>query len=197
MGNPSPETATVRSRPRVDVMRSSFAHRVLGAARLDPGAYEEVEADRSALPEAALVVLISCVATGIGTPGIGHGDPQSIAISTLAAVVGWIAWAALTCVIGVRLLPTPDTRADVGQLLRTIGFSSAPGALRIFGILPVVGPLVFMIVSVWMLIAMVVAVRQALDYTSTMRALAVCLAGWLLSMVMAVVIGIVFAPTVS
>jgi hypothetical protein len=34
-----------------------------------------------------------------------------------------------------------------------------------------------------MLIAMVIAVRQALDYTSTLRAVGVCIIGWIIQMI--------------
>ena len=108
-----------------------------------------------------------------------------------------MAWAALTYLIGTRFLPEPQTRADVGELLRTIGFASAPGLLRVLGAIPVIGLSIYAIASIWMLLAMIVAVRQALDYTSTSRALGVCVLGWALSLVVAAIIGIVFAPSVS
>ena len=87
-------------------------------------------------------------------------------------------WAYLTYFIGTRLLAEPQTQADLGELLRTIGFSSSPGLLRVLGILPGVQQLVFFVAGLWMLVAMIIAVRQALDYTSTWRALAVCAIGW-------------------
>ena len=54
------------------------------------------------------------------------------------------------------------------------------------GIIPGLGDIVFMAAGVWMLVAMVIAVRQALDYTSTWRAVAVCLVGWLVQAVILV-----------
>ena len=100
-------------------------------------------------------------------------------------------------VIGVHLLAEPQTRADVGELLRTIGFASTPGLLRVLGIMtPVARPVLFA-TAIWMLVAMVVAVRQALDYRSTARAVAVCVTGWVLAFAMAVVLGLVFTPPVS
>ena len=91
--------------------------------------------------------------------------------------------------LGTRLLPQEQTHADMGELLRTTGFSSAPGVLRIFGFIPVLGPLVVMVSSVWMLVAMVIAVRQALDYTSTLRAFAVCFIGWIVMLLVTIFIG--------
>ena len=87
-------------------------------------------------------------------------------------------------------MPEQQTHADYGQLLRTIGFASAPGVIRMVGIVPGLGGIVFAVAGVWMLVAMVIAVRQALDYTSTLRAVGVCLIGWLAQ---ALVLGIAIA----
>ncbi len=151
---------------------------MIGAAKLDVQVYEEVEADTGATRQAMGVVLLSSVAAGIGSAGVGAGGFGGVVVGGIAALIGWVAWAAVTSLIGTRLLPEPQTRSDVGELMRTLGFAQAPGLLRIFGIVPGVGPLVFSIVSIWMLVAMVIAVRQALDYTSTLRAVGVCLVGW-------------------
>ena len=97
---------------------------------------------------------------------------------------GWLIWAGLTYLIGTRLLPESRTRADWGQLLRTTGFAAAPGIVRVLGIIPLLGWLVFGIAYLWMLAAFVVAVKQALDYTSTGRAIGVCLIGWVANWVM-------------
>ena len=94
-------------------------------------------------------------------------------------LVGWYVWAFLTYIIGTRLLPEPQTEADHGELLRTLGFASAPGVLRVFGLVPGLQVPVLAITGIWMLVAGVIAVRQALDYTSTARAIGVCLIGWL------------------
>jgi hypothetical protein len=111
-------------------------------------------------------------------------------MGVLAALVGWFVWALLTFYIGTRLLPEPQTRADYGELLRTIGFSSSPGIIRVIGIIPGLAGLVFIIAGVWMLAAMIIAVRQALDYRSTWRAVGVCLIGWVIQ---AIFIALVFA----
>ena len=101
-------------------------------------------------------------------------------IIALSALVGWYVWAYLTYFIGTRLLPEPETKADHGELLRTIGFASAPGLVRVLGVVPGLGGLAYLVGTLWMLIATVIAVRQALDYESTLRAVGVCLIGWLI-----------------
>jgi hypothetical protein len=173
---------------------TTFPRRVIGAALLDGRTYEDVEADRHASGQAVAIALLASLAGGIG---LGTPTFPSLVAGVVGSLVGWIAWAALTSLIGTRLLPEPQTRADVGQLLRTIAFASAPGILRVFGVVPLVGPTVYALVSIWMLMAMIVAVRHALDYTSTARAVGVCIVGWALSLVIAALIGILFAPTVS
>ncbi len=153
------------------------------AAKLDSALYEEVEADSSALGQAMGVVVIASVAAGIGNMANG---------GVIAALIGWFIWAGLTYLIGTKILPEPQTEADIGQLLRTLGFASAPGVLRVFGFIPILGLIIFLISSIWMLVATVVAVRQALDYKSTGRAVGVIIIGWI---VMIVVITLVAALT--
>src|SRR6266850_1912137 len=85
--------------------------------------------------------------------------------------------------VGTRLLPEPDTRADWGEVARTVGFAQTPGVLRLFGIIPGLGEFIRAAADVWVLIATVVAVRQALDYRSLPRAVGVCLIGWILQIV--------------
>lgn len=175
---------------------TTFSGRLIGAARLDARIFEEVEADETATGQAMLAVVLSSVAAGMGTVSLG-GFGRTLMLGTLVSLIGWIAWAVLTYVIGTQMFREPQTRADVGQLLRTTGFASAPGLLRVIGALPGLGWTIYLATSVWMLAAMVVGVRQALDFSSTGRALAVCAAGWLLSVIMAAIVGIAFAPTVQ
>ena len=174
-----------------------FTMRLIGALALDPVTYEEVEADRSATGQALLVVVLSSVGAGIGARGFGSGSLRSTVFITAVSLIAWAAWALLTYEIGTRLMPEAQTRADVGELLRTIGFAAAPGMLRIFGVVPGAAVPAFAITAVWMLLAMIVGVRQALDYTSTARAVAVCGLGWVLVIAISVGLGLVFGPTVS
>jgi hypothetical protein len=157
---------------------NTFVQRLVGAAACDVAIYEDVEADRGATTQAFAVVVLSALASGVGYSGL-TGGPVDIAVSSIVALLSWACWALLTYVVGVHLLPEPQTRADVGELMRTIGFSATPGLLRVLGLMtPVAAPVLFA-TTIWMLVTMVVAVRQALDYRSTVRAVAVCLVGLL------------------
>ncbi|OGP86153.1 MAG: hypothetical protein A2Y95_05285 [Deltaproteobacteria bacterium RBG_13_65_10] len=154
---------------------ASFMDRVIRAMRLDVQLYEEVEADQSATGQAMAVVVLSALAAGIGHLGrpFMSGPLAMIVIS----LVGWVIWASLTWLIGTKLLPEPETKANVGELLRALGFASAPGLIRVLGIIPILRWIVVPVVVVWSIAAMVIAVRQALDYKSTWRAIAVVLIG--------------------
>ena len=167
---------------------TGFKDRILRAAKLDAALYEEVEADKSAMPQAMAVVVISSVAAGIGSIGMGVGGPGGVLFGIIVSLGGWYLWAYLTFFIGTKVLPEPQTESNPGELLRTIGFSSSPGFIRALGIIPGLGSLIFSIASIWMLVAMVVAVRQALDYKSTWRAVGVCAIGWVIQTVIFVVL---------
>lgn len=156
----------------------SFKDRIIRAAKLDVRLYEEVEADKGAMVQAMIVVILASIAGGVGS--LGKGGLSGLIWGTAIALVAWYVWAYITYIVGTKLLPEPQTKADYGELLRTIGFSSSPGLIRILGIIPGLAGLVFLIAGIWMLVAMVVAVRQALDYKSTLRAIGVCVIGWII-----------------
>jgi hypothetical protein len=174
-----------------------FLYRLIGAAMLDRSMYEGIEADRSVTGQAAAAVLFSSLAAGFGAGGWLSGDLRMFAVVSALALVTWVAWAVLMHQIGTRMLPEPQTRATLGELLRTVGFAAAPGLFQVFAIFPVVTIPVFVATVTWMFVAMVIAVRHALDYTSSWRALAVCGIAFALVLVIAFVIGVVFGPTVS
>jgi len=165
---------------------STFAERMIGAATLDVHTYEEVEADTTATTQAMVVVVLSSIAQGIGF--LTQGGVLGFVVGAVGALIGWFIWAFLVYIIGTKVLPEPQTRSDLGELLRTTGFSASPGLLRVLGAIPLLGGLIMLAVSVWMLIAMIVAVRQALDYQSTGRAVGVCLIGWFVFVVILLMI---------
>lgn len=165
---------------------STFTERMMGAATLNVNTYEEVEADTTATTQAMGVVVLSSIAQGIGSLAIGGG--AGFVAGAMGALIGWFIWAFLVYIIGTKMLPEPQTRSNLGELLRTTGFSASPGLLRVLGIIPFIGGLIMVAVSIWMLIAMIIAVRQALDYQSTGRAVGVCLIGWFVMVVILLMI---------
>lgn len=174
---------------------SSFKDRIIRAAKLDVHLYEEVEADTGALGQAMLIVILSSLAAGIGT--FQHGGLNGMLIGTIGALIGWYIWAYLTYFIGTKLLPEQQTSATSGELLRTIGFSSSPGIIRVLGIIPGIAKIVMFGASVWMLVAMVIAVRQALDYKSTFRAVGVCIIGWIIQILFLAILFLLFGKGIK
>jgi len=145
--------------------------RMIRAARLDPRLYAEVEADTNATGQAASVVLLAAFAGSINFTGA----PFAILFAGLvAALVGWWLFAYVIYLIGAKLMPEPETRADFGALLRAMGFANAPGVVKLLGIVPELRPLVIFVATVWVLVATVTAVRHALSYSSSWRAIGVC-----------------------
>ena len=105
-------------------MNSVFVNRIIRACKLETTLYEEVEADKSATLQAALVVVLSSLAAGVGALSLGA---YNFLMAQILSLVSWYIWAYLIYLIGTKLFPEPKTKADHGELLRTIGFSSAPG----------------------------------------------------------------------
>jgi hypothetical protein len=174
--------------------RTSFFNRIIRAAKLEVQLYEEVEADKGALLQAAAVVVLASLAAGVGAATIG--GISGIVTGTLIALIGWLVWAYIVYLVGTKILPEPQTKADYGQLLRTIGFSSSPGLIRVLGVIPGLFWIVSLVATIWMIAAMVIAVRQALDYTSTYRAIGVCVIGWVIQIIVIMVIfAILGGPT--
>jgi len=170
----------------------SIVDRMIRAARLDASLYEEVEADTTAMGQAAVVVVVSSLAAGVGSMfGMGLGG---LVLATASALLGWVVWAVLIYVVGVKILPEPTTKSDVGEMLRVLGFASTPGILRVLGVVHALSGITTLIASVWMIAAMVIAVRQALDYNSTGRAVAVCLIGFAVQLLIAMIL---LAPMVA
>ena len=172
-------------------MNSVFVNRIIRACKLDISLYEEVEADKSATFQAALVVILSSLAAGVGALSLGASN---YLMAPILSLISWYIWAYLIYFIGAKLFPEANTKADHGQLLRTIGFSSAPGLIRIFGFTPELMSITFIGGGIWMLIAMVIAVRQALDYQSTWRAIGVVVIGFLVQAFVLIFLLRIFGP---
>jgi hypothetical protein len=168
--------------------------RMIRAAKLDVSLYEEVEKDVTATNQAVLVVVIASVCSGIGSAlgnlngGMG-GLLVGLIVGAVTALVGWLIWSFITYFIGVRLFKGPQTEATYGQLLRCIGFSDSPLVLAILGFIPFLGGIISLVASIWSLVAMIIAVRQALDF-STGRSIATCIVGFIVLIVISAIVGI-------
>ncbi|MFN3336362.1 MAG: YIP1 family protein [Thermomicrobium sp.] len=155
---------------------ASAIERAIGVARLDPQAYEAVEHDEAATGTALVIVVLASIANGIS--GLRDTGVVGAIAGVIFAVIGFVLYAGIAYLIGAKVFATAETRATLGQLLRTLGFAQAPGILRVFGIVPVIGPLIGLIVAVWILVASVIAIRQACDF-STGRAILTAIVSWI------------------
>ncbi len=146
--------------------------RMLGAARLDSHTYEDVERDRGATLQALAIVVMVTIASLVGELLSGEEIDvvRSVVAGVVLGVIGWALWALVTYVIGATICKTADTEANWGQLARCTGFAQTPGLFNVLSFIPAVGGLIVLVAFVWSVAAMVVGVRQALDYTSTLRA---------------------------
>ena len=169
--------------------------RMLGAARLSSDTYEEVERDRGATLQALAIVVLVSIAGLVGT--VLGGDEITIVEAVIFGIVGglvsWALWALGTWIVGSTILKTEHTEADWGQLARCTGFAQTPGLLNVLAFIPVVGGIITLVALIWRFVAMLIAVRQALDYTSTWRAFFVILISFIpvvvLNVIVLVIIG--------
>ncbi len=161
--------------------KNSLIERMLGAARLDIDTYEEVEHDTTATSQAATVVAIVAVAAAIGGSGSGSGG---LIAGLIGAFAGWLIWSGVTYLIGTALF---EGKATWGELLRTLGFAQSPGVLYVLGIVPLLGGLVRLAVWIWLLVAGIIAIRQALD-VDTRKAILTALIGWAVYVVFAIIL---------
>ncbi len=169
----------------------SLIERMIGAAMLDTSVYEEVEADRGATGQAAAVVAIVAVCAAIGSSGAGG---KGIIGAIVSAFLGWLIMSALTYFIGTKLF---GGTADMGEMLRTLGFAQSPGVIAILGIIPFLGGLVVFAVAIWQLVTAVVAIRQALDF-DTGKAIATAVIAWIIVWVtMALMMAFVFGTALA
>ena len=160
---------------------SRFLNRFFRAAKLDASLYQEIIEDGGAMNQALIVVLIYSMASAYGT--FGRTGVTAINIGMITTLLGWYVWAFSTYIIGARILPETQTKPDRKALMRTLGFASAPGVLRLLGFVQGLGLTILLIAAIWMVAAATVGVKQALSYESTSRAMGVCIIGLIISAV--------------
>ena len=158
-------------------MISIFLNRIFRAIKIDIDLYEEVEKDKTATIQAGIVVVLSSLAAGVGALQLGVSN---FLLAPALSLLSWYVWAYVIYFVGVKIIwRMPKTKSNHGELLRTIGFSSAPGLIRVFGVTPDLMTVTFIGSAFWMLACMVVAVKSALDYESLWKSLGVVIVAWL------------------
>jgi hypothetical protein len=155
---------------------ATLPERMIGAMKADVKTFEEIEHDPNALGQAVAVIVIAALASLIGNMfryGLGGGFT-----GLLATLIGYAVWTVIVVLIGTKVMPEPGTKADFAEGFRVIGFAASPGVFNLLAVIPILGYLIGWVISIWMLVVMVIAVRTVLDYTSTARAVIVCLIGF-------------------
>jgi hypothetical protein len=160
---------------------ASLGERMVGAMQANVRTFEEIEHDPTAMGQAVTVIVLAGVAALIGN--IFRSGVTAGIMALLIMLIGYAIWAFLVVLIGTKLMPEPQTKADFNEGFRTVGFAASPGVFNVLAIIPFLGPLISFVISIWSLVIMVVAVRTVLDYTSTGRAIVVCLIGWVVYMI--------------
>lgn len=170
-------------------MIAIFLDRIFRAIKIDIDLYEEVEKDKSATVQAGTVVVLSSLAAGVGALQLGVSN---FLVAPVLSLLSWYVWAYVIYFVGVKLLGGPKTKSNHGELLRTIGFSSAPGLIRVFGVTPDLMTVTFIGSALWMLACMVVAVKSALDYESMWKAFGVVIIAWLFQAFFLLLVVVIF-----
>jgi hypothetical protein len=168
----------------------TFGERVIGALKLDAATFEDIERDTTAMGQTIGVIALAAVSLGIGN--IWYGGISGIVFGAVTSVIGYVLWAIVVWAVGTKVMPDPATNADFAETFRVIGFAAAPGVLGIITIIPLLGWLFVFLIWLWSIAAMVVAVRQVLDYTDTMKAVLVVVIGFVVNFVVTMILGAMF-----
>ena len=158
-------------------MMSLFLNRIFRVVKIDPEVFNEIQKDKNATISAAIVVVLSSTAAGIGATSLGASN---FVLAPIFSLISWFVWAYVVYFVGVKLFPDTRTKTTQFALLRAIGFSSAPGIIRIFAFNEGLMIVTFLGSFIWMLACMVVAVKETLNYRSLWKALGVVIISWLM-----------------
>ena len=174
-----------------------FMRRFIGVLVLDASVFEEIENDRRAAMLSVVVMVAVSLAGGLAAMGLGLVGLVGFVTGAVVMLGAWLVWVAMIAAIGTTGLAEPQTRSDIRELLRVLGYSAAPGVFIALAAIRPAAPVVIAVVAIWMIAAAVLGVRQALDYRSPARAAAVCVIAWLLSFGLFATIAMMFSRPVS
>lgn len=160
---------------------ASFGDRVVGALTLKASTFQEVENDPNAMGQAVGVITLAAVSAGIGN--IWWGGITGIVSTVFISLIAYAVWAVVVWLVGTKVMPDPATKADFPETFRTLAFAAAPGLFGIITIVPILGYLIMFLIWFWQIAAMVVAVREVLDYTDTVKAVIVVVIGFVVQFV--------------
>ena len=93
--------------------------------------------------------------------------------------------------VGTRLIPSGQTEADLGQVLRLLGFATVPGIANILGFIPVLGAIIALVAAIWGIVLTVKAIMHAMEM-SVGRAIATAILAWIAIIIVAAIFGAIF-----
>jgi hypothetical protein len=172
----------------MDKMVNGILNRAIRVAKLDLPVYREIARDANATKEAAVVVAVVALASGIGALSDSFG---SVVVAVLGAFIGWVVFAGMTYFFGKNIFGSPSTQVDVESLLRTQGYAQAPGVLAFFGFIPVLGWIAALVGGIWGIVTAVVAIRETL-VIGTGRAIIVGIIAAIASGIVVGLLGLIF-----
>jgi hypothetical protein len=168
---------------RTTIKEAKMIDRIIGVFKLDADTFEQIEHDQSATTQAAMVVLAVALLSAIGGligSVINDGNLFMSFISPIISTfVGWLIWSGVIYFVGTSFF---GGTADIGEMLRVVGFAYAP---MVLGLIPCVG---WIIGLLWTLAALVVATRQGLD-VDTGKAVIVGVIGFVLVLILNLIVG--------
>jgi hypothetical protein len=169
---------------------ASFGERVVGAMKLDVNTFEEIERDQNAMGQAVGVIALAAVSAGIGN--VFYGGLSGIVSGIVVQLVGYVVWAAIVWIVGTKVMPDPETKADFPETFRVVGFAAAPGVLGIITIIPILGWLLMLVLWLWSIAAMVIAVKAVLDYSNIGKAVIVVVIGFIVNLCVSALLAMMF-----
>jgi hypothetical protein len=171
--------------------------RIVRATRLDWTVFREIAEDENATKEAAIIVLIVTFLAALGGAGglliarVGAGTAiLGFFVDWLVngVLIGWIGWAILTYFVGSILF---KGTSDIPEMMRVLGYASAPRLLGLLGFIPCVGWIFALAGWVLSLIAGIIAVREAQEF-ETGHAIITVVISWGIAVVITLIISGIF-----
>jgi hypothetical protein len=161
--------------------------RMMRAVRADVSLYEEVEANPSYQQEGYTIVGIVAVVSAAVSILFGLGDIVAALIAAVVGLIftflGYFVWSFVIYFLGTRVF---NGTADYPEMQRTLAYSYTPQIFSFVNVVPVVGPILGLVVSLWSAYLAFVAIRQGLDLDTTKAAITTIVSWIVLAIILAI-----------
>ena len=150
--------------------------RMQRAIMLDQTLFDEIVADPSIQGQSVWVVAIFAMTTAFGTFSMISGTAVNIGLIT--TIITWYIWAFSVFYVGTRILGPMSEGSDRKTIMRVVAFASAPGVIRLLGVIPKITMIILAISSIWILIAAVMGLKKVFVQATTAKITMVCVGSW-------------------